>query len=113
LNIRVGRSGTAAEVDVKMVDATVRDENEVVMTLLRCRTMSARDVSQLETQSEIFEGDALKMLVLPFLKTGKLADMALTTTNLEYMQRIRSMSLKSASTTHCCARSAVPAHTFH
>jgi len=53
-----------------MVDTIVRDENKVTVALLRCRTMCAGDVAQLETQSEIFEGDALEMVILPFLCTG-------------------------------------------
>ena len=57
-----------------MVDTIVRDENKVTVALLRCRTMCAGDVAQLETQSEIFEGDALEMVVFPFLRTGEVVE---------------------------------------
>jgi hypothetical protein len=49
LYIRLGRSSTATKVDVEMVEAVMRDENKVGMTLLRSGTMSARDVPQLKT----------------------------------------------------------------
>ena len=66
----VGRSGTATEIDIETVDAVIRNENKIGMTLLRCGTIIVKRVPQLNTQSEIFEGDALEMVILPFLCTG-------------------------------------------
>jgi hypothetical protein len=60
-------SGTAAKIDVDEVETVGGDDKKVRVTLLGCRTIGACFVSQLNTQSELFERDALKMVGFPFL----------------------------------------------